>query len=137
RKTFMWLAATTVIALLSSPSFGQPPEPLLFRRVFVPEEALGSQIRGLLPLKREEFERRLASAAKQTDPAANKTAVRIERAVFRARLEGSDLKNGEAELTVVAATDQPAILSLEPCRVALESAVWQSGKRGPVIIGAD
>ena len=76
-RIFMVAAYALVVP---SSSFGQSPEPLLYRRVFVPEEALNNHIRGLLPLKREEFERRVALAAKQNDASAGKMAARIEQA---------------------------------------------------------
>ena len=43
-----WLAMIAVQAVLLPQSFGQAAEPLGFRRVFVPEEALGNQVRGLV-----------------------------------------------------------------------------------------
>src|SRR5436190_20878572 len=101
-----WLALIAVQSVLLSQAVGQVTEPLGFRRVFVPEEALEKQVRGLVPLKREEFERRLALAARQADPRGNQSVVRIEQAIFRARLDGDHLKDGEAELVIVASTSE-------------------------------
>src|SRR5882724_4824878 len=137
QKAATWIAIIWVQAALLSQAAGQPPEPLAYRRVYVPEETLASQIRGLLPLKRNEFERRLALAAKQADPSATQAVVRIEQATFRARLDGAHLKDGEAELDIVATTHEPSLLSLEPFNVALESAMWQSADRRAAVIGTD
>src|SRR5262245_14385097 len=72
----------------------QPAEPLHYRRVLVPADALADQIRGLVPMKREEFERRLAMIA----PRESREAPRIEQATFRASLEGFELIQGDADL---------------------------------------
>ena len=107
REVIPRLLAAALFALLLSPSYGQSPEPPLYRRIFVPEEALNKHIRGLLPLKRAEFERRIALAARRDDSLAIKQAARIEQAVFRARLDGAELTKGEAEISVVASTNEP------------------------------
>ena len=62
-------------AVLATSAIAQLPAPLSYRRVYVPEEALESQIRGLLPLKRDEFQRRLALIAAQSESAASRAAV--------------------------------------------------------------
>lgn len=129
------LLAVAIFALLVAPSFGQSPEPPLYRRVFVPEEALHEEIRGLLPMKREEFERRVAQIHPLNDPSADKLAARIEQAVFRARLEGNSLSSGEAELTIVRSSHEPALISLEPCNLTLNSAAWQTKNPSPAMIG--
>ena len=120
---------------LATGSLAQAPEALLFRRVFVPEEALESEIRGLLPLKRDEFERRLALAARQADAGAAQAEVRVEQATFRGRVEGNRLIDGTAELEVVSAVTSPALLPIAPCNVAVKAATWQ-GDRRPAVIGA-
>jgi hypothetical protein len=131
----MPLVAAALFTLLLSPSFGQSAEPLLYRRIFVPEESLNQQIRGLLPLKQEEFERRAAQINGLNDSNASMVAARIEHAVFRARFEGTELASGEADLDVVASSNQSSLLSLEPCSLALESATWQTKDPSPAVIG--
>src|SRR5262249_46190791 len=109
RNWTLALPAVALQALLISTFFGQSPEPPLYRRVFVPEESLNNHVRGLLPLKRDEFERRIALAAEQNDPSADKPAIRIEQAIIRARLDGGQLVNGEAELVIVSANNEPTL----------------------------
>jgi hypothetical protein len=135
RAGIVQLLAAAVFALLPAVSVGQSPGPLSYRRVFVPEEALHHYIRGLLPLTREEFERRIELAAKKQDSVTAKTAVRVEQAVFRARLDGAALIKGESEIEIVAATNEPSLLSLDPCSLAIESADWKANDRRPAVIG--
>ena len=126
----------------SSPASGQTPAeepaaPLVYRRVYVPEEALESQIRGLFPLKRDEFERRIALVRAAADQSSGLAQVRMEEAVFRARLEGNFLRDGVAEIVVSSAASQPLLLAIAPCSVAIESAAWQDRERRGAVIGAD
>ncbi len=110
--------------------------PLTFRRIFVPEDALAGQIRGLWPLKREEFERRLKTA-EGLRIAASPAQVRIEAAAWRARYEPGRLAEGLARLDIRLDSARPAILPLSPCSVALESARWAGDERRPAIVGVD
>ena len=127
------LAVAGLCVLLGSARVS--PAALAYRRVYVPEESLGGQIRGLLPLQREEFQRRLELARRLADPSASQTKVRIDQAVFHATLDGDRLRGGKMELVVSATDDEPSLLSLDPCNVAIESAIWDD--RRAAILGAD
>lgn len=89
-----------------------PPGSLHYRRVFVPAEDLDSQIKGMIPLNREEFERRIADST-ATEPGALVSHVRVQQATYNARLEGLQLVDGMAQLVVVNGTGVPAPLTLE------------------------
>ncbi len=142
-------ARTTIVAAIAlaatfglQSARGQSPDapqtvPLVYRRVYVPEEALESQIRGLLPLARDEFERRIALARAAVDRSSGLAQIRMEEAVFRARLDGNVLRDGAAEIIVSSVAKQPSLLALAPCNVAIESAVWQTQERRAAVIGAD
>jgi hypothetical protein len=130
-------AALTVagLCILLGSAQAEAPAALAYRRVYVPEDALDGQIRGLLPLQREEFQRRLELARRLADPSASQTKVRIDQAVFHATLDGDRLRGGKMELVVTASDDEPSLLSLDPCNVAIEAAVWDD--RRAAIVGAD
>src|SRR5205814_2317145 len=85
-----WRLRPLLLALSLSGALGadETPAPLTFRRVYVPAEALDSQIRGLLPMKRSEFERRIARTQEPGRTIAGQTSARIEEATFRAKLDG-------------------------------------------------
>ncbi len=114
----------------------EPPAPLVYRRVLVPSDALDGQIRGLLPLKRDAFDRLLAAAQQQSGTQATPAFVRIDQAIFRARLEADQLI-GDATLTVAAPGKDPALLSLEPCSFSIESAQWSGADSRVVVLGRD
>src|SRR5690349_13248557 len=82
----------------------QEPDLSRFRRILVPQDALESESRGLLPMKREDLEGRIRALAPPTGLAAGPSAARLESARFKASLRGSQLE-GTAELTVVSPSD--------------------------------
>ena len=104
-----------------------------YRRIFVPQEDLPTQVRGLLPLKRAEFDRRIA-AARDFDP-GEPAGLRISRAEYTARLEGQDLVGGEALLDVATTAGKEGLLSLEPCNLALSGGLWQETPPRRAVLG--
>jgi hypothetical protein len=130
------LAAGTLILAPRQPLVAQPP-PLSYRRVFVPEASLQSQIRGLLPLKRTEFEQRMQLASEQPEVAVRLATARIQSAIYQARLFENQLQLGTAKLSVVAPTTAPTLLALDPCNLALKSAQWNTDTPAPATVGAD
>src|SRR5262245_14433785 len=111
--------------------------PLVYRRVLVPEDDLHSQIRGLLPLARDEFERRLAVAARKGEANSPPLDAQLEQATFRARLDGPELVAGRSELNITCRGEGPALVPLEPCNVVIESAAWQGAEQPAAIVGVD
>lgn len=112
-------------------------KPLRFRRVLVPEAELQQEIRGLLPLKRDEFEKLLTAAAQATEPRQVRAAAQLERATYRARAAGDELVQGTAELTIHSDAAAPLVLNLGPCNLALRAARWQEPESRPAVVGQD
>lgn len=110
---------------------------LRFRRVLVPEADLQDEIRGLLPLKRDEFEKRLAEAGQAAEPRQAREAAHLTRAAYLARVEGDELLQGSAELTVHSSTSTPLVLNLGSCNLALRAARWQEPDSRPAVVGQD
>ena len=131
-----WLAAIAAVLLGTAPASGEESSSSLrYRRVFVPQEQLDEHVRGLLPLKRDEFERRVAEAAAAAGPQERAAEVRLEQAEYRARLVGEQLVDGRAELTVSLAGEQATLLALHPLNLALASAVWDGETDQPATVG--
>lgn len=132
-----WLLLATFLGFVVAPLFAAepagPPESLRYRRIFVPADELNSQAKGMIPLKREEFERRvLALTARQPNSVAAK--VRVERAVHSARLEGSQLVDGNSRLEVVCAASEPVVLSWDS-NLALGKPLWDEQPPRPARLG--
>jgi hypothetical protein len=138
RPSFVSLIAATILLACwkGGMALAEPPAPLVYRRVLVPSEALDGQIRGLLPLKRDAFDRLLAAAQQQSGAQTTPAFVRIDQAIFRTRLEADQLI-GDATLTVSSPGKESALLSLEPCSFSIESAQWNDGDSRVVVYGRD
>lgn len=101
----------------------EPDDAPLYRRVFVPEEDLRTEARGLIPLKREEFERRAAALARQPRHAAPGRS-RIQQADYYGRLVRDQIVDGKSQLMIGSSSPSEVFLSLEPCSLALGKATW-------------
>lgn len=142
RGWVMGLAAGAALALgaaavgQSPPAVPTEPSAAVFRRIYVPQDALETQIRGLVPLKRGQFEQRLSEAAgehsRDQPPTAELVRVRLT-----ARVDGPALREGIAELEVRGAGSQPATVVLEPWNLPLRSAVWKVPTVKPALVGRD
>lgn len=115
----------------------QPLPPLEYRRVFVPEADLSSEIRGLLPIKRAEFDRLIEAASAASSAQAPASGARITEADYTARLEGDQLVEG----SLLAAIQQPAsattAFSLGRSNLALGSGNWLGTNTKSAVIGSD
>jgi hypothetical protein len=125
-------AATAATTLWAQQSTAEPAPPK-YRRIFVPQDELATLVKGLLPVKREEFDRRLAAAAKNTPAAV--AGLRIARARYTARLAGQDLVDGEARLEIAAPQGVAGALSLEPCNLALGQGKWEETPPRRAVLG--
>jgi hypothetical protein len=125
RHSFSVLIAFVVLAADSSFAIDPlvMPEQLRYRRVFVPAGDLSSQAKGMVPIKREEFERRIADWT-TTQPSALVSHVRVEQAVYSARLQGSQFIDGSARLDVIHASTDTALLPLATT-LALGKPNWE------------
>jgi hypothetical protein len=113
----------------------EPEAGLRYRRVFVPQADIDQQIRGLLPLSRDEFERRIERAALLAEESTQADQVQISQAAYRARLDGNILVEGRAEWTVALRREAPALLVLGPCNLALGTALWRDSFPRPAQLG--
>ncbi len=113
-----------------------------YRRIYVPQADLDGQVRGLLPIRREEFDQRISdSAARGTGRLAPPRA-RLTAARYSARLAGESLVDGQALWSVETSGSEPTVLRLTPCNLALEDAVWEARAEigvasQPAILGND
>lgn len=131
--------------MLWSPVRAQPaatpaadlPREVRYRRVYVPQEAISEFTRGYMPIRREVFDRFVEPlrGTEQTPPAH---AGWIRQAEYRASFADGELVDGAAVLTVEHRTAKPALLTLDPCSLAIGAAVWH-GSDGPqgAIVGTD
>jgi hypothetical protein len=127
----LWSAAGAATELRA-----QAAEPIKYRQIFVPKAELDRQIRGLLPLAREEFDRRLARI-RQNGNRQTVNAARIERAAYKARWDGLAVLAGSAELEVRSDAPGPTVLPLGNLRLALHDATWAGTPPRTAVIGSD
>ena len=127
------LTAVIVPTALWAQQPGAESAPPKYRRIFVPKDELAPLVRGLLPVKREEFDRRLTEAGKSAPEAA--AAPRITRARYAARLSGQNLVDGEARLEIAAPKEGAAALALEPCNLALGQGKWEETPPRRAVLG--
>lgn len=141
-------AAAVLLASVASPSAAQPeiaqPETapaaaaLEFRRVFVPARRLdelrrpGTEYRAI---DREDFERLVELAGRQTAPLGSLPAVRIEGVRYSARLSDDDVLSGELEVGVALDVEGPALLGLAPLKLAIADAAWKRDRAAPALLG--
>jgi hypothetical protein len=111
-----------------SPSHADPSTPLEFRRVFVVDEALSKlALDGwYLPVRREDFESLIRSAARGGDPSEGVLLSRIVQSTYTARLTGTQRLEGEAQLRIAHRGGRESALVLEPCNLVINQAVWRN-----------
>jgi|GEM_PF-5340243 len=114
-----------------------PAEAIRYRRVFVPQVDLDRVVGGLLPMKRDEFERRVQQTESTRNLERGPLAVRIDSAEYSARLEGDALVAGRATLSVVNSASAPQLLILDPANLALSSASWIGASAPAARLGVD
>lgn len=122
---------------------GDPPpldRPLRFQWLFVPksEKELSKELRRrnlAVAVPRSEFEKHVAALA---PPSSTKDAAHahISRAVYRARLQGSQLADGRALLHVSHTGDGVASMSLGECSLALRDAQWRLDTPMPAVLAS-
>ncbi len=135
RAALVLFTVLSALLPLANPALAAEPAPLRYRRIYVQQADLDAQIRGLLPLKRSEFDRRIAQAELRGQALGAITQARIEQAVYRARVEKDSLVGGTAELTISARNLDPAVLVLGHCNLPLERAIWNGTMSQPAQLG--
>ncbi len=99
-----------------------------FRRILVPEDRIKDWPAGddkYLPIDAAEFERVVTAAQPHSASAPVPPAAAITSARYEATLQGDHLA-GQASLDVALAGPAPAMLSLEPCNLALGKMAWDT-----------
>lgn len=99
----------------------------LFRRVLVPEKELANWPRGsnrYLPIDAAEFEQLIGKARQSGESEPAPLDAQVVQARYSAQLVNDELVDGEGSLDVQCSTKAPVMLSLDPCRMAIESPKW-------------
>ena len=109
-----------------------------FRRVFAPEDRIKDWPLGdgkYLPIDAAEFERLVAAAQARAagNPIVPTAAVGSAR--YEAKLVGENLV-GQTSANVVLTGASPAMLSLEPCNLAIEKTAWDTTNNLPSPAGS-
>lgn len=142
-----WRLALTwwLLSLAALPARAQDtpaPPGVTYRRVYVPQADLDGQVRGLLPIRREEFDQRMAASAAREPGRLAPPRARLIAAHYSARLAGDSLVGGRARWTVETSGSEPTVLRASPCNLALNEAVWETdpqaeGPSQPAVMGND
>ncbi len=128
------LAATAILLAVGDPAprtlgaeAGAEASPIRFRRVYPPANRVADWPRGqhrYIPMDIHEFE---ALAAASAGPARSEAAVlpaTLRAAEYHLWLDSPELLRGEGRLSVEHTGEGPALVSLAPCNLALESPAW-------------
>ncbi len=129
------VAVGTFSAVTASEAGG--PAALEFRRIYTPEGQLEEMPRDhvrYLPMKAEQFEQLLA-AGRNSGSDIPAGGVWISSARYTASLTSKDVLLGEATLEILHRGAGRAVLSLEPCGIAISNARWLMEPPEPATIG--
>jgi hypothetical protein len=144
RAALLWGLLLAIADISEPPVLAQSADPVPttnYRRIYVPEAELDGQVRGLLPIRREEFDQRIADSAPRGTGHLAPPRARLTAAQYSARLAGESLVDGKALWSVETSGSEPTVLHAAPCNLALAEAVWQaSGANAasqPALVGND
>lgn len=142
----MLLAGACLLGMAPALVWGQQADPagktaletpLRFLRVFVPADEVSDWPREnvpYVPMGAEEFERLLQMAMAAANPAERSPAVLVS-GRYSARLCDQQTLAGEAELLVAPNGRPGRSIGLEPCNLAITSAVWLDADSQPAKLG--
>jgi hypothetical protein len=141
RLVLTWGALVASAPLAHAQNDAEPAR-TTYRRVYVPEADLDGQVRGLLPIRREEFDQHISVAATRGPARFAPPRARLTAARYSARLAGESLVGGRAWWSVETSGSEPTVLQASPCNLALEEAVWEAdpqsgGASQPAVLGND
>lgn len=112
--------------------------PQAVRKIYVPADSLDPEARGLLPLPRAEFEKRMTLFSAKATPEFAPPEALITSAVYHATLRNEQLTPGTAELTIdrrqPTSPAENAWLTMFPCNLAIGIPTWQ-GANSPAVFG--
>ena len=129
--------ATSVCGQAIQASGGATSDTMLLRKIKAPQSQMENWPRGnhrYLPMDREEYENLVERIAKRKN-APTDAIVRIENAVYEARLEGTDLVEGLATLQIQHDVSHPVELSLELCGIPIFHPRWKLEPPVPATVG--
>ncbi len=101
--------------------------PLQFRRVHVPERAIGAGSdarQRFLPMKADEFERLLRQFGSPASPETPPALAELRSARYTATLSDDSLVAGQATLEIESFAKRSVLLPLDPCRLGIENPHW-------------
>jgi|GEM_PF-2925132 len=130
---FVLLAMAAVTARAQEPMSQEKVDPIVYRRLFVPEEDLPKQARGLLPMKRDEFEQRIKAARRSGGQVPSQG--RIENGAYRATFRDGQLLEGTAEVNVSCPSGDKSFVGLGEVNVAITSAQWNEDPPRSALLG--
>ncbi|MBI84534.1 MAG: hypothetical protein CMJ81_15170 [Planctomycetaceae bacterium] len=117
---------------------GRPTnDTMLLRKIKAPRSQMGNWPRGnhrYFPMAREEYENLIERIAER-EKAPTDAIVRIENAVYEARLEGTDLVEGLATLQIQHDVSHPVELPLELCGIPIFHPRWKFEPSIPATVG--
>lgn len=112
----------------------EPREDWRYRRVFVPADRLESLAQGYLPMRAEEFLRRVRAL----DRAAAERRTGPDRAQYYAAWRDGERLEGFARLHISDHESPQRLVSLTPCAIFIEKPVWiQPPLTTPATLGTD
>jgi hypothetical protein len=136
RLSIAWIALGAVWAAVAVQA--QTPAPLAIRRVHAPADRMEQwPMAGhrYLPIDAAEFARLLDTArTSSSGPDAN-LAARLASAEYRARLDGEQLVEGQAEWVVETSAPRGGLLTLAGINLAMAQPAWITPQAGPAALG--
>lgn len=130
-----WKAAVAtallVCCVVRGPLLAQEKEPakrptILLLKTTVLKERVSEVDGEFIPVRREEFEKRIKTIrSREIAPDAPLDA-RIAQAAYSARVVNNELVDGTAELAIIHSAGKPVLVPMSPCGLALEGLVWKA-----------
>lgn len=130
-------ALLAILFLLPGPPAEAPPG-VSVRRIYAPADRMDQWPLGAqryLPVEAGEFERLLRAAQAAGSGPDPSLAVRIVQAEYRARLDGEQLVDGQAELRIGTSNPGGGLLGLGACSLAISQPTWIAPNAGPAVMG--
>lgn len=118
-------------------SASSSPDPVRYRRVYVPKSELERFTQGYLPVKRQQFSELLEGLQRQQHAVVDPETW-IQSAEYVAVFSKGRLTDGRAKLRVKQTGEAPSVLQLSPCQLALGAATWEgTDAASSAIVGND
>ena len=99
--------------------------PILFQKVYVPQDSISKLQGQYIPVRRDEFDQKIKTIRSREIARDAPLDARIVHASYYARLVNDELVGGTAELAINHSVGQPAVVPMTPCGLAMEELAWQ------------